>query len=227
MVSGKQRLPILNNPAFTPLILALTKEPDNSSGLSKRIGKAQSTIYEQLQTLERENYIVSNSSKKNAYEIDFKKITNECLIRLFKDAGEDLKLIHHILIKANKSTRENLKRKKRLLNIRKELSEKIKRIKKSKKLKDLYSKILKGVLPNFFDSELDLTIEQIAKKIEEYILYNNVKFARKEEKSTYELEESKELLDLIRASRMGLKTDNLIFHGLNSVSDGFVRVNKK
>lgn len=75
---------IIKNPYIASIIFELTKEEDNSSGISKKIGKAQSTIFEHLINLEKEKYILKSNTKRGAYIVNLSKI-NERFLQYIED----------------------------------------------------------------------------------------------------------------------------------------------
>ena len=73
----KITLPTTVNPAYSSILFSLAVAPDNSLGLSKKLGKTQGIVYRQMQTLKKEGWIAPDNSKLNAYAVNWDKVLLE------------------------------------------------------------------------------------------------------------------------------------------------------
>lgn len=87
--TGKKRLPVIDNRAYSPLVYALAYKPDTSTGLAKRCNKTQGIIHRQLNTvLELEGAVLKGDGEEKIYKLNmeyFSKKFVEYLLEKFKD----------------------------------------------------------------------------------------------------------------------------------------------
>lgn len=89
---GKRRLNEIKNPIVFTILKELSIEEDNSNGLSLKLKKNQAGIYNQLIKLNKEEnkYVISSNYKKNAYQINYRKIIEEFLKYLDNKFQEEI-----------------------------------------------------------------------------------------------------------------------------------------
>lgn len=87
MKIGKRRIETPYNSAVTQILLSINSESLTSYAIAKKLNKAQSTIYEHLQTLEKEEYVSCNTTKQ--YSLSYVKVISEFINYIQKNKISD------------------------------------------------------------------------------------------------------------------------------------------
>jgi len=166
---GKRRLPELENPSIVPIVSMLIYSSNNSSGIATKLNKNQSGIYIQLKKLEEKKYLLSSSSVKPYFSINWELIIKEFLSHCEKYINEKYKT--NLII----STKKELYNNEILINCLK-ISFSHPKVLETEKitLRDLFEELIESLLYLGLRGIKDYYLLEDLKKNKDYPTFNNL-----------------------------------------------------